>query len=193
MARKKATAETPSARPSPALPERAKGKNGFVKIVVVIALIAAAFGGGWLWGEIRLRQASASWGAERTKMKATVTETTQALSDLTSVRKLWEIDGRISEILADLADNNFGLARDTATEARRTLESLTPSLPAGMATALAPLAGILKTVQDDAALLSLDAKSRARDARALIRVALSVAATPASTPSSSEKAEPGGP
>ncbi len=160
-------------------------------VVVVIALIAAAFGGGWLWGEMRLRRAPASWSAEREKMAATVTETNLSLAALRSDRALWEIDGRLSEILADLADNNFGLAHDAAVATRAVLTAITPSLATSKGPALAALDGLLVGVKESADALSLNAKGKARQAQAILRAALGTATSGETAPAAAEHGAPG--
>ena len=167
----KTTGERPvSTTPAPASSGTRRGRAPMV--IFVLVLIAAGFGGGFYWGEMRLRQASASWKTERDKLEATVKETTQALSALQNTRSLWEIDGRVSEILADLADNNFGLARDAAQAAQMLLEKASPGFDSGLSATLAPLDGILKDIVQDAPVLSPQAKAKAREARTLVRAAI---------------------
>jgi hypothetical protein len=164
-------ASTNTEAPAP----RGKRRSRTPTVILVLVLIAAGFGGGFYWGEMRLRQAAASWKTERDKLEATVKETTQELAALQSTRSLWEIDGRVSEILADLADNNFGLARDAAQAALTLLEKAAPGFDSGLGATLAPLDGILKNIIQGAPVLSPQAKAKAREARTLIRAAIGAA------------------
>jgi hypothetical protein len=149
-----------------------KGRNRFRTFLVVLVLVAVAFGAGVLWGEMRLRKASAEWKAEQQKLETSLAENAKTLDTLKATQALWEIDGLVSEALADLADNNFGLAHDVAEAARLLLEKAAPGLAAGQGTALAPLEGVLKDLGQGAAALSLNAKIKAREARSLLRAAL---------------------
>jgi hypothetical protein len=149
-----------------------KGRKRFRTFLIVLILVAAAFAAGVLWGELRLRQASAGWKAEQQKLETSLAENAKTLDALKAAQSLWEIDGLVSEALADLADNNFGLAHDAAEAARILLEKTAPGFPAGQGTALAPLAGVLKDLGQGAAALTPNAKIKAREARALLRAAL---------------------
>jgi hypothetical protein len=155
----------------PAAPQ-APRRHGFRNFLIVLVLIAAAFGAAYYWGEVRLRQASAEWKADRQKLEASLAEAAKSLDGMKSAQALWEIDSRLSEADADLADNNFGLARDAAEAARLLLEKATPGLSPAQNTALAPLQGALKDLAHSAGSLSPDAKARARAALSLLRSAL---------------------
>ena len=167
----------PEAGQEPALVARSTGKKGrrIIVLCVVVVLVAAAFGGGYLWGEVRIREAAAAWKSEREKLQATISENAQSLAVLRSTRALWIVDGRISEVLADLADSNFGLARDAADAARLALQKEIPDLRPEQRAALAPLEQILKEAGQSAAALSPDAKVKARAARVVIRAAMEMA------------------
>jgi hypothetical protein len=151
-------------------PAKERKGHGFRTFIIVIVLMGAAFGGGWYWGESRLRQGTTAWNAEKQKLEATLADTQKSLDALKAAQVLWEIDAGISETVADLADNNFGLARDAAGAARATLQKAT--LPPGQAAALAPLDGLLKDLGQSAAALSPQAKAAAREARTLLRAAM---------------------
>jgi hypothetical protein len=159
--------DTPAA-PAPQEPRR----HGFRNFLIVVVLLAAAFGAGWYWGEVRLRQASAAWKADRQKLEASLADAAKTLDGMKSAQALWEIDSRLSEADADLADNNFGLARDAAEAARLLLEKAAPGLSPAQTTALAPLQEALKDLSRSAGSLSPDAKARARAALTLLRTTL---------------------
>jgi hypothetical protein len=144
-------------------------------VILVLALIGGAFGGGLYWGDIRLHQASAEWKTQKDKLDAVMKETTSELAALRSTRTLWEIDGRVSEALADLADNNFGLAGDAAQAARLALQKAAPDFDANLSATLAPLDGLLKDIVQAATTLSAQGKIKARDARTLVRAAIAAA------------------
>ena len=149
-----------------------KPRKPFSTFLIVLVLVAAAFGAGYLLGELRLRNASEAWKTEQQKLETSLAENAKSLDALKTAQTLWEIDGRLSEALADLADNNFGLAHDAADTALLLLEKTAPGLPAAQGTALAPLAGALKDLGQSAAALSPTAKLKAREARSLLRVVL---------------------
>ena len=149
-----------------------KPRKPFRTFLIVLVLVAAAFGAGYLLGELRLRQASEAWKTERQKLETSLAENVKSLDALKTTQTLSEIDGRLSEALADLADNNFGLAHDAADTALLLLEKAAPGLPAEQGKALAPLAGALKDLGQSAAALSPAAKLKAREARSLLRVAM---------------------
>jgi uncharacterized membrane-anchored protein YhcB (DUF1043 family) len=144
----------------------------FRNFLIALILVAAAFAAGLLLGELRLRQASAAWKADQQKLEAAVADATKSLDALKAAQALWEIDGQVSEVLADLADNNFGLARDAADAARLLLEKAAPGFTVAQSSALAPLEGVLKDLGQSATSLSPDVKSKAREARSLLRAAL---------------------
>ncbi len=150
----------------------ARKGHGFRTFIIVVVLMAAAFGGGWYWGESRLRQDTAAWNAERQKLEASLADTQKSLDSMKAVQALWETDAQVSAALADLADNNFGLARDAAERARTTLQKAAPALTPDQASALAPLDGLLQGLVQDAASLSPQARGRAREAQSILRAAM---------------------
>jgi hypothetical protein len=144
----------------------------FRNFLIILLLVAAAFAGGFIWGEMRLRQASAAWKADQQKLEAALAGNAKTLDALKATQSLWEVDGYVSEVLADLADSNFGLARDAANAAILGLARATPGLTPAQSSTLAPLEGILKDLGQGATSASPDVKARAREARSLIRAAL---------------------
>jgi hypothetical protein len=149
-----------------------KKRHGFRTFLIALLFVAAAFGAGYYWGELRLRQASASWKADQQRLETALAENAKTLDALKASQSLWEIDSRLSEVLADLADRNFGLASDATDAARTLLEKAAPGFTPAQGTALASLGAALKDLGQGVAALSPDAKAKAREARSLLRAAI---------------------
>ncbi len=80
------------------------------KFLICALLIAVAFGIGFGWGYLRLRDAEKKWTAANQELQTRVGKLEQELGVARARVTLWEVPLALSQISADLADKNFGLA-----------------------------------------------------------------------------------
>jgi hypothetical protein len=153
-------------------PPRSPAQPLLIASLVALVLIAAALGGGYLWGTIELKNAQIAWGEERDRLGAIVNESAGRIAALEAQQAAWKIDAGISEVIADLADKNYGLARDTALSLSPLYSKASGGMADAVRTALQPLAPLLDEIGRAADSMSPDALSKARLARDMIRKAL---------------------
>jgi hypothetical protein len=135
-----------------------------------VGLLAAGFTMGILRGHHDFADARVSWSLERDRLQTAVDAGNRLASSLRAQEALWELDAEISAVLSDLADKNFGLARDEVATANSLLSKA--DLPAEAAKTLAPLGSLLVDIGRSADGLSADARASAEQARALVRGAI---------------------
>lgn len=153
-----------------AAPPRAEAQkrsiSRFGVFLIVCALIAAAFGGGALWGYLRMRDARAAWLSERAGLEA---QLAREISLARPRELLWQVDEGLSTILINLAEKNFGLARDEAAALKSLLAKSSADLSDEARARLTQLGPVLEDIERSADALSPDVKSRALRARDLLR------------------------
>jgi hypothetical protein len=167
--------------------ETRKSRRGTFLIVVV--LIAAAFGGGLLVGLLQARSAREAWQKEKTDLQASAARLSQEAETARSKALFWQLAEGIAQVRANLAEKNYGLARDAAAAATKVFDSAADLAPDTRAQ-LAPLGPLLTEIQSAADSLSPDAKSRAGEAADLLKGLLAAGAA-ASASAPTQAAQPG--
>lgn len=141
----------------------------FTVFLVVCALIAAAFGGGFLWGYLRLRDAQTAWQQERTSLEAERAAQAERIAAAGLRELLWQMDGGVSTVIINLLEKNFGLARDEAAALKGVLARVSAELTEEARGRLSPLGPVLDDIERGAESLSPDARTAALRARELLR------------------------
>ncbi len=80
------------------------------KVLICAVLIALAFGIGFGWGYLRLRDAQKKWTAANQELQTRVGALEQELGVARARVALWEVPLALSQISAHLGEKNFGLA-----------------------------------------------------------------------------------
>ena len=155
--------------PERAAPEPRRKTSRFTVFLVVCALIAAAFGGGYLWGYLRMRDAQAAWQKERAGLEAERSAQAERMAAAGLREQLWQLDAGVSAVVIHLLEKNFGLARDEATALKALLASASAGLPEETRGRLSQLGPILDEIQRGAEALSPEAKNAALQAQGLLR------------------------
>ncbi len=84
------------------------------KFLICAVLIALAFGIGFGWGYLRLRDAQKKWTAANQELQTRVSALEQELGVAQARAALFEVPVALSEISVHLAEKNFGLATGAA-------------------------------------------------------------------------------
>jgi hypothetical protein len=155
------------ARTAEAEPKRKSSR--FTVFLVVCVLIAASFGGGYLWGFLRLRDAQTAWQQERTSLEAERAAQAERIAAAGLRELLWQLDGGVSTVIINLLEKNFGLARDGAATLKGLLARVSAELPEEARGRLSPLGPVLDDIERSAEALSPEARMAALRARDLLR------------------------
>ncbi len=170
----KMTQETP---PKPA----AKKRSPRAMLATVVVLIAVAFGAGLLLGLLLSRESRQALQKDKADLQASAASLSRDAEAARSRAFLWQLAEGVEQVRVNLAEKNYGLARDAAAGARRVLDAgpdLTPELRAQVS-ALGPM---LADIQNAADALAPDTKSKATGAADLLkRILESSPAAPGST------------
>jgi cell division protein FtsB len=151
---------------------RKSNRPRVIAFVVALALIGAAYGAGSLQGYVGLQKARADWKKERDQMSAAIEAKTKELATLKTQQALWQLGSGVSQVLAHLADKNYGLARDTARSMSLALSKAQMDMDDSMKGTLLPLGPLLEETSRAADSLSADARLKALQAQAMIQSAL---------------------
>ena len=149
-----------------------------IALLIALVLIGAAYAAGSLQGYVALRNARSEWQKERDQLNAAVEAKTKELAVLKTQQALWQLGSGASEILAHLADKNYGLARDTARSMSSALSKAQMDMDDSTKSTLLALGPLLEEAGRAADSLSGDARVKALQAQALIQAALGNAGTP---------------
>lgn len=182
------TTETNSEAGTP--PPRKSTRPRLVMFLVALALIGAAYGAGSLQGYLGLQKAEAEWKKERDQMNAAIEAKTKELAMLKTQQALWQLGSGVSEILAHLADKNYGLARDTARALSSAFSKALADMDDSMRNKLQPLGALLDDTSRAADSLSGDTRPKALEAQALIQKALASGIVAPPPPDSRDRASP---
>jgi hypothetical protein len=158
--------EDTRATPQPREEVKKRRVSRLAIFLIVVGLIAAAFGAGALLVFLRLRSAEDAWRQERSTLEADLASQTAEAAVVKSRETLWRLYDGITNLYIELSDKNFGLAQSEITALRTTLAEAPAELDADTK---AKLETILADVEQGAAALNPDAKSKAREARELLR------------------------
>jgi len=164
-----------SAAPVP----RRKGRGRLIAFLIAVALVAAAYGVGRLQGALSEKAAREEWQKQKAEMESSAAANQKELSDLRSQKVLWRMESGLSEVLANVADKNYGLARDGAQELSDRLSGALQDMDPPLRGRVRPLAPMLDDAARAADSLSPDTRAKVRAARDLVRQILLGPAPPA--------------
>ncbi len=152
-------AEQAGARPKPTLKKRSR----FAGFLVVVVLLAAAFGAGLLLGSLQSRGAREAWLKEKADLQASSSALSKDVDAARSQAFLWRLAEGVAQVRVDLAEKNYGLARDAAASARGLFDAA-PELAPEVRAQVSALGPMLADIQSAADSLAPDARSKANDA-----------------------------
>ena len=161
--------------PKAATPAPGKKTSRFAVFLAVLALVAAAFGGGALWGHLRARADREAWQKQRDELEQRIASQEREASAARARDAIHGLDEGLSRVLINLAEKNYGLARDEASALSRALADLggspaaTAGLPEEFRARLASVEPLLAEVTRAADALSPDARASALRARDMLR------------------------
>lgn len=128
----------------------------------------------------------------RARLTNSLKASTKALSTLKTQQALWKLNAGLSEVLADIADKNYGLARDAAREMSALLSRALADMNAAERERLQPLVTLLADAGRAADTLSPEARAKAQQARSLVLQVLAEPDTqPPGSPGSNGAGGPG--
>ena len=110
--------------PKAATPAPGMKRSRFAVFLAVLALVAAAFGGGALWGHLRARADREVWQKQRDEMEQRIASQELEASAARARDAIHGLDEGLSRVLINLAEKNYGLARDEASALSRALADL---------------------------------------------------------------------
>ena len=90
----------------------------FKAVLIVVILILASFGVGYGVGYWKLHVAEEKWTAAKGEMQTKISGMEKELALAKAREKLWEMPGKLSEVITHLAEKNFGLAAKTLDETK---------------------------------------------------------------------------
>jgi hypothetical protein len=185
----KPKAAEPAKKPDP--------RRRVVTVLIALALLAASYGAGRLQGALALRAAASGWQQEKARLSSSLDANVKALAAVKSRQSLWQLNAGLSEVLADIADKNFGLARDAAREMSALLSRARIDMDPSAAERLQPLVDLISDTARAADALDPETRAKATQARALVVDVLAEQAAPqpggpASPAASHGAAAPGG-
>ena len=90
----------------------------FKTVLVIILLILVSFGAGYGLGYWKLQTAEQEWTAAKGEMQTKISSMEKELALAKAREKLWEMPGKLAEVITHLAEKNFGLAAKTLDGAR---------------------------------------------------------------------------
>jgi hypothetical protein len=151
----------------PVAPQKRRVSRLAVFIIVVI-LIAAAFGAGALLVDTRFRAAQETWRQEKAGLDAKIAAQLGELSTVRSRDVLTKLVEGMSQVYVDVSEKNFGLAREKLDALSAMLAQASEDLDAATKAQLAPLPPLIQEIGRAMTALSPESKSKARDALDLL-------------------------
>ena len=82
----------------------------FKTYLIVIILVVVAFGIGYGWQNMKLRNAEKEWAATKGEMETKISSLEKELAQVKARESLWEMPLALSQISIHLSEKNFGLA-----------------------------------------------------------------------------------
>ena len=132
--------------------------------VIVVILVAAAFGAGAFLVNEQFRAAQEAWRQEKAGLDSKIAAQLAELSTVKSRDLLWKLNEGMSRVYIDVSEKNFGLARDEVDALNGMLAKASEDLDAATKTQLAPLPPLIQEIERNITTLSPGAKSKAREA-----------------------------
>jgi hypothetical protein len=138
----------------------------FAVFMIVVALIAAAFGGGALLVYVQFRNAEAAWKQEKADIEANNSTQTAELTAAKTRETFWRLYEGFSSVYIELTEKNFGLVQSEIT----TLKTALTAAPAGLdAEVKKKLESLMTEIASNADALNPEIKNKAREARELLK------------------------
>jgi predicted nucleic acid-binding Zn-ribbon protein len=82
----------------------------FRTYLIIILLVAVAFGVGYGWQNMKLRNAEKEWAAAKAEMQTKISTLEKELAQVKARESLWEMPLALSQVGIHLSEKNFGLA-----------------------------------------------------------------------------------
>jgi hypothetical protein len=82
----------------------------FTNYLIIIILVVVAFGIGYGWQNMRLRNAEKEWAAAKGEMQTKISSLEKELAQVKARESLWEMPLALSQVSIHLSEKNFGLA-----------------------------------------------------------------------------------
>ncbi len=171
--------ESPEAAATPEVARKSGPSRGAIFLVVLV-LIAAAFGGGAFLGFLQLRGAREAWQREKADLTGRLTSVSREMEAARSREVAWQVAEGLATIRIHLAEKNFGLAKDAVADVQRTYVKAAASLEADARERLASLGPLLSEIVSAADSLSPDARSKTQEATDLVHRLLESVSQPSS-------------
>jgi len=140
--------------------------------LVVLVLIAAAFAGGLILGLRQSQGAREEWRRQKSDLEGSTAGLSRDLQSERGRAFLWQVAEGIAEVRVNLAEKNFGLARDAAAAVEQVFAAAPADLSPETRSRLAPLGPLLTQIKAAADSVSPEARSRALEASNLLRLTL---------------------
>ena len=82
----------------------------FRTFLIIIVLVVVAFGVGYGWKNMKLRNAEKEWAAAKGEMQTKISSLEKELAQVKARESLWEMPLALSQVSIHLSEKNFGLA-----------------------------------------------------------------------------------
>jgi len=82
----------------------------FRTYLIIIILVVVAFGIGYGWQNMKLRDAEKEWAMAKGEMQSKISSLEKELTQAKARESLWEMPFAISQVSIHLSEKNFGLA-----------------------------------------------------------------------------------
>jgi hypothetical protein len=135
-------------------------------------LILASFGAGYGVGYWKLHVAEEKWTAAKGEMQTKISGMAKELALAKARVKLWEMPGKLSEVITHLAEKNFGLAAKTLDEIRENFLSAMNSFGGEMMGRFDFFLPSLEEAKKEAETLGLNATKKVEELKRLFEQAL---------------------
>ena len=144
----------------------------FKAVLIVIVLILAAFGAGYGVGYWKLQMAEKEWTAVKGEMQTKISGMEKELALAKAREKLLEMPEKFSEVIAHLAEKNFGLAAKTLDGAREAFLAAQNSLGGEMKNRFDFFLPALEEAKKEAESLGPNATNKVEELKRLFEQAL---------------------
>ena len=82
----------------------------FKTFLIIVILVVVAFGIGYGWQYMKLRNAEKEWASTKGEMEAKISSLEKELAEVKARESLWEMPLSLSQVTIHLSEKNFGLA-----------------------------------------------------------------------------------
>lgn len=92
----------------------------FKTYLIIIILVVVAFGIGYGWQNMKLRNAEKEWAEAKGEMQSKISSLEKELAQVKARESLWEMPLGISQVSIHLSEKNFGLATQALDQLKET-------------------------------------------------------------------------